>query len=165
VLGTIRRHLLAAKTGIYTGILSKFLKIGKNTEIYSPFYFTGGRRIRIGSNCRIHHNCFLNANVDEIIIGNGVVIQNGVTIISGQHDYSLRGVPIEKAPPSKGHRPLVIEDEVWISAHAIILPNSHLKKGVLVGAGAVVTSSLATEEYGIYAGNPAKLLKNRFDKG
>ena len=154
--------MMMAEVRIYTAVLSRFMKIGPHTEIFFPLFFANHRKISIGSGCRIHHNCFLNGRMGGITIGNGVIIQNGVTIVAGQHDYTNPDVPIEKGGPLKEYRPVVIEDDVWISPHVVILPNSHLKKGVLIGAGAVVTPSLETEEYGIYVGNPARFLKSRF---
>jgi len=55
----------------------------------------------------------------------------------------------------------VIGNDVWIGARVVVLPGVHIADGCVVGAGSVVTSSLA-EPYGIYAGNPARLLRHRF---
>lgn len=61
------------------------------------------------------------------------------------------------APP-----PLVIEDDVWFSHNAIITPGcKHIGRGAVIGAGAVVTRDVAA--YAIMAGNPARLLRMRFD--
>ena len=56
---------------------------------------------------------------------------------------------------------IVIGNDVWIGARVVVLPGVHIADGSVVGAGSVVTSSLA-EPYGIYAGNPARLLRHRF---
>ena len=56
---------------------------------------------------------------------------------------------------------IVIGNDVWIGARVVVLPGVHIADGCVVGAGSVVTSSLA-EPYGIYAGNPARLLRHRF---
>jgi len=53
-----------------------------------------------------------------------------------------------------------IMPDVWIADNAIVLSGVTLAVGSVVGAGAVVTKS--TEPYGIYVGNPARLLKLRF---
>jgi len=55
----------------------------------------------------------------------------------------------------------VIGNDVWIGARVVVLPGVHIADGCVVGAGSVVTSSLG-EPYGIYAGNPARLLRHRF---
>ena len=56
---------------------------------------------------------------------------------------------------------IVIGNDVWIGARVVVLPGVHIADGCVVGAGSVVTSRLA-EPYGIYAGNPARLLRHRF---
>ena len=57
---------------------------------------------------------------------------------------------------------LEIEDDVWIGHGAILLPRcKKIGRGAIVGAGSVVTRDVAA--YSIVAGNPARLLKMRFD--
>lgn len=56
---------------------------------------------------------------------------------------------------------IVIGNDVWVGARVVVLPGVHIADGCVVGAGSVVTSSLS-EPYGIYAGNPARLLRHRF---
>ena len=56
---------------------------------------------------------------------------------------------------------IVVGNDVWIGARVVVLPGVHIADGCVVGAGSVVTSDLA-EPYGIYAGNPARLLRHRF---
>lgn len=53
----------------------------------------------------------------------------------------------------------VVEDDVWIGANAIIMPGLTIKKGSIIGAGAVLTKD--TEPFGIYGGVSAKLIKFR----
>ena len=55
---------------------------------------------------------------------------------------------------------LVIENDVWIGARFIVLPGcSHIGKGVIIGAGSVVTKDIP--DYAVVGGNPAKVLKYR----
>jgi acetyltransferase-like isoleucine patch superfamily enzyme len=56
---------------------------------------------------------------------------------------------------------IVIGHDVWFGARVIVLPGVHVADGCVVGAGSVVTRSLE-EPYGIYAGNPARLIRHRF---
>ncbi len=60
---------------------------------------------------------------------------------------------------SKGN--IVIEDDVWIGARAIILSGIHIGQGAVIAAGAIVTHDVPP--YAIVGGNPAKIIKNRFD--
>ena len=57
---------------------------------------------------------------------------------------------------------LTIEDDVWIGHYAVILPNcKFIGRGAIIGAGAIVTKDVAP--YSIVAGNPARLLRKRFE--
>lgn len=58
--------------------------------------------------------------------------------------------------------PQIIEDDVWIGHHAMVLPSCrHIGRGSIIGAGAIVTRDVP--RYAIVAGNPAKILRERFD--
>ena len=61
---------------------------------------------------------------------------------------------------SKGD--VVIGNDVWIAHGALIVSGVNVGDGAIIGAGAVVTRSV--EPYGIVAGNPAKLVRKRFDE-
>ena len=54
---------------------------------------------------------------------------------------------------------IIVEDDVWIGFGAQVMGGVTLKRGSVIGAGAVVTHD--TEEYGVYAGVPARLIKYR----
>ena len=57
--------------------------------------------------------------------------------------------------------PQVIEDDVWIGHNAVILPGCRrIGRGSIIGAGAVVTRDVP--RYAIVAGNPARVLRQRF---
>ena len=58
--------------------------------------------------------------------------------------------------------PVIIEDDVWIGARAIILPGVIIGKGSVIGAGAVVAKSIPP--YSVAVGNPARVVKTRTDK-
>lgn len=58
---------------------------------------------------------------------------------------------------SKG--PIVIEDDVWIGAHALILSGTHIGKGAIIGAGSVVAKDVPP--YAVFVNN--KVVKYRFD--
>ena len=68
-------------------------------------------------------------------------------------------------PPAKSDLPLkgdtVIGNDVWIGQNAVILPGVHIGDGAIIGANSVVGSDV--EAYSIVVGNPARLLRKRFD--
>lgn len=59
-------------------------------------------------------------------------------------------------------RRVSIGNDVWIGRSAIVLPGVVIGDGAVVGAGAVVTKSVAP--YAIVAGNPAGVIRFRFDE-
>lgn len=89
--------------------------------------------------------------LNGVNFGAGVLIASGVKIISANHTSNLKREAEECGP-------IIIEDDVWIGAAAIILPGVTIAKGSIVGAGAVVTKSFF-KKGSVIAGNPAKLIK------
>ncbi len=92
-----------------------------------------------------------------ISIGNDVRIAAHAMIVSFDHNFDDVSQPIRLQGVTE--KPIVIEDDVWIGAGAKILGGSHVAKGCVIGANAVVKGR--TEPYGIYVGAPARLLKRR----
>ena len=56
--------------------------------------------------------------------------------------------------------PIIVHDDVWIGARAMILAGVELGQGAIVGAGAVVAKSVPP--YAIVVGNPARIIRYRF---
>ena len=56
-------------------------------------------------------------------------------------------------------KPVIIGDDVWIGARAIIMPGIVIGRGAVIGAGSVVTKNV--DEYAVVAGNPARVIKYR----
>lgn len=84
----------------------------------------------------------------------------GVHIHGGNHRYELgKGYMDELKKEYGDNPPVIIEDDVWIGANAIILRGVTIHNGAVVGAGAVVAKDV--EPYSIVAGNPAKEIKKR----
>jgi acetyltransferase-like isoleucine patch superfamily enzyme len=130
---------------------SKYNAIG----VFQPVIITAwGRnaRVEIGDQVGIS-GCSIVA-CERITIGNRVLIGAGALIIdTDAHPLS----PQDRAnglPPSTA--PIIIEDDVFIGARAIILKGVHIGRGAVVGAGSVVVKDVA--EMTIIGGNPAKLI-------
>ena len=78
--------------------------------------------------------------------------------------YTLDGWDMETPSaadmPFKGNT--VIGNDVWIGQNAVILPGVNIGDGAIIGANSVVGSNIAP--YTIVAGNPAKVIRKRFDE-
>jgi maltose O-acetyltransferase len=86
------------------------------------------------------------------------MIAPNVAIHSTTHIYHDIDLPMVMNGLSEIN-PIFIEDDVWIGRNVVILPGIRIGKGCIVGANSVVTKNL--EEYSIYGGVPAKLIKKR----
>lgn len=114
----------------------------------------------VGDNCALNSNVMINADIGgTILIGDWVIIAPNVVIRASGHIFSDPDRPIRL----QGHKPgkIIIEDDVWIGANAVILQDIKLGHGAIVGAGAVVTHDV--EPYQIVAGVPAKVIGSRLN--
>lgn len=137
--------------------LGTHLRIGQNTHMSA----IKGGFLRIGDYVGINRNAMINASYEGTIhIGDHCLISTNVVIRSSSHGYDRTDVPIR----SQGHigGKIIIEDDVWIGANAVVLPNVEIGKGTIVAAGAVVTRSFPP--YSIVAGVPAKVVRCRLQE-
>lgn len=118
-----------------------------------------------------HHYDFYG---DKLIIGKFCQIAAGIEIIMNGANHQMNAAstfpfyifegweqplpPLEKMP-IKGDT--VIGNDVWIGQNTTILPGVHIGDGVIIGANSVVGRDI--EPYSIVAGNPAQLIRKRFD--
>lgn len=112
---------------------------------------------------------FWGSDNEYLKIGDFVSIAEGVQfILGGNHGYnSITTFPFKVEfnkhkveALSKG--PIVICDDVWIGMNAIILSGITINQGSVIAAGSVVTKDIPP--YAIVGGNPARIIKYRFDK-
>ena len=108
-----------------------------------------------------------NAN-EELKIGNYVSIASGVKfILGGNHYYNtfstypFRVMCLNEEREAYSNGPIVIEDDVWIATDATILSGVNIGKGAVIAAGSVVVKDVPP--YSIVGGNPAKVIKYRFE--
>lgn len=133
------------------------ISIGKNCELQKGCQLiTYGGNITIGNRCSVNAYTLLYGQ-GNLEIGNFVRIAAQCVIIPSCHNFSNKNIPItDQGLTNKG---IIIEDDVWIGTGVRILDGVTIARGCIIGAGSVVNRS--TEEYGIYAGVPARLIKKR----
>jgi acetyltransferase-like isoleucine patch superfamily enzyme len=80
-----------------------------------------------------------------------------VLIQGANHNFERLDLPIV----DQGHRPslVIIEDNVWIAARAVILPGVRIRSGAVIAAGAVVARDVPADV--VVAGVPARILRPR----
>ncbi len=115
-----------------------------------------GVGLRIGNNSAIGAYSFIGAQ-GGVSIGNNVIMGPRVSIHAENHRYEDPRIPIRLQGETR--QGIIIEDDCWIGAGAIILDGVHIESGCVVAAGSVVTKDVPA--YAIVAGVPARIIKYR----
>ena len=142
---------------------------GENPQISVGTRISPHPNLEIGDNFIVGRNAYISAaHSTGIFIGNNVILAQGVFIRSANHSFSDTDVPIN----AQGHSSkevsledgrafsIIIEDDVWMGANALILSGVKIGRGSVIGAGAVVTP-MDIPEHSIVAGNPARIIGKR----
>ena len=131
-------------------------KFGKRVFIGSDVFFRYPKKIHIGDDVSINRNCsFYPSYYDKnakIILKNNIRIGPNCNFFAAGHNHKYLDLPDNAGE-------IVVEDNVWIGGGATILQAVTISEGTIIASGSVVTKT--TEEYGIYGGIPAKLIKYR----
>ena len=130
--------------------------VGKNVKIDEKCWFLWPERLFLGDNVVVGKDCILNAS-GEIVIQKDCLLGPGVVIWTQNHKFARLDMPINQQ--GYVYRRVVIEEDVWIAARAIVLPGVKVGKGAVIAAGSVVTNDV--EAFSVVAGVPAKLIKMR----
>ena len=108
--------------------------------------------VTIGDYTRIGIHCTV---IGPVCIGHHVNLAQGITVTALNHNFEDTSKRIDEQGIST--KPVVIGDDVWIGANAVILPGVKIGTHSIVAAGAVVTKDVP--EYSLVAGVPAKVIK------
>lgn len=108
--------------------------------------------ITIGDHSRIGIHCTV---IGPVAIGSHVNLAQGITVTALNHNFSEQEKCIDEQGVST--KEVVIEDDVWIGANAVILPGVHIGRHTVVAAGAVVKKDVPAGS--MVAGVPAKIIK------
>jgi acetyltransferase-like isoleucine patch superfamily enzyme len=142
----------------FRGFLARifFKKAGANLQIGRGVTFYDPSKISLGNNVYIARGCWFSAG-GGIEIGNDILFGPYVVVVTSNHSLKngayFWGATVDKEK-------VIFKDGCWIGAHVSILPGSSLGKGSLIAANSVLSGS--TEEFSIYAGVPARLIKYAF---
>lgn len=92
---------------------------------------------------------------DHVNIGANCIIMDGDIHNTNWQLRRLDRISSEKIPYK--HKPIIIEDDVWIGANSIVLKGVTIGARTIIGAGSVVTKDIPADC--IAAGNPCKVIK------
>lgn len=116
--------------------------------------------VTFGEACSVWFNAVVRGDVHFIKIGNKVNIQDGAVI----HCTYLKHPTVIGNNVSIGHNAIVhgctVNDNVLIGMGAIVMDNCVIGSNSIIAAGAVVTQNTVVEPGSIYAGVPAKKVKD-----
>jgi len=133
-------------------------KMGDNCFLAENAVVVGD--VTMGDNCTIWLNAVVRGDVNTITIGNNTNIQDGAIV----HCTYERSKTVIGNNVSVGHTAVVhgctIEDNVLVGMGAIIMDDAVIGNGSVVAAGAVVLSGTRVEPGSIYAGMPARKVKD-----
>lgn len=167
-------HELIARIG--------FASVGENVQLSDRASFYGADRIVLGDNVRIDDFCVISAGLGGILIGNHVHISVGASLIgagkitlcdyvcvssrtsiySSNDDYSgaaMTGPTLPTEFTNVRHADVLLGKHVVVGSGSVVLPGVTLEDGVAVGALSLVNRNC--EAFGIYAGTPARRVKER----
>ena len=140
-----------------------------NITVGDYTYYDDPESVENFNNNVLYHFDFIG---DKLIIGKFCQIATGVKFIMNGANHSIDGfstfpfsafgkdwqdTPL--TPDFKGDT--VIGNDVWIGYNATIMPGIQIGDGAIIASGSIVTKDVAP--YSIIGGNPAKLIRNRFD--
>ena len=136
----------------------KHPQIGENCFIAPNATIVG--EVTMGNECSVWFNAVIRGDVNKIILGNKVNVQDGAVI----HCTYQKCGTIVGNNVSIGHNAIVhgcvINENVLVGMGAIIMDNAQIGSNSIIAAGAVVLENTIVEPGSIYAGVPAKKIKN-----
>lgn len=155
---------------IWWAVKLKRAPVGKKKVVLANHMNPIVRRLALSSlGAEVAEDCQLNQGIrivmdypetSKLIVGKRVSVAPGVHFIcnSGPHPNSLlHQLSIAKNDLIK-QGSIVVSEDSWIGANAIILPGVKIGRGCVIGAGALVLKD--TEDFSVVAGVPAKKMRN-----
>lgn len=136
-------------------------KIGKNTFLAENAAIIGD--VVIGDDCSVWYGAVLRGDVNAIRIGDRTNIQDGAVLHTLYKGSPNPSQTIIGSDVSIGHNAIVhgavVGDKCLIGMGATLLDNAHVGTGCIIAANALVLSNAVLEPYGVYAGVPAKRVR------
>lgn len=140
-----------------------------NIEVGDYTYFAGDER---EANAFERRNVLFQSNNpdDRLVIGKFCSIASGVRFLMNGANHPDAGSTFpfwmfgkgwheRREPRQRG--PIIVGNDVWIGLEALLLPNVTIGDGAVIGARAVVTHDVPP--YAVVVGNPARVLRQRYD--
>lgn len=121
------------------------VRVHASAVIWNPRNLTLREHVLIGPGARIY-------NQGHVTVGARSVISQRAHLCASTHDITDPDFQLVL-------RPVVIGDRCWVAAEAFVGPGANMGEGAVLGARAALFED--AEEWGVYSGNPARLIKRR----
>lgn len=108
-------------------------------------------RLEVGDYVSIGENVWID-NLGKVTLADHTTISQGALLLTGNHNYKSTSFDLMVGT-------IDLEEGVWIGAKSVVCPNVVCKSHSVLTVGSVATADL--KAYTIYAGNPAKAVKER----
>lgn len=125
------------------------------SNLQGAIYLENGASLKIGNNVGMSSTrLWIHESAK---IGNNVKI-GGCVLITDTDAHPMDYMARRSSNEGTKSAPVVIEDDVWVGAHCIILKGVTIGARSVIGAGSVVTKSIPANR--VAAGNPCRVIKN-----
>ncbi len=111
--------------------------LGKGITAFNNVHFSAvDGKLEVGDSTSFNRNCII-VSRESIKIGEKCFFGPNVCIYDHDHVFDIEGVKIQYKTG-----PIVIEDNCWIGANAVILRGTHIGKGCVIGAGTIIKGDI-----------------------
>ena len=126
-------------------------KVGKGVVIKPSVNIKYPWKLTIGDHTWIGENAWID-NLADVNIGSDCCLSQGSMLLCGNHNFKKTTFDLMVSD-------IILEDGAWIGAHSVVCPGVICRSHSVLAVNSVATRNL--EEYSIYQGNPAILVKCR----
>ncbi len=100
---------------------------------------------------------YVSAGIETIFMCSGFHETRAISTCEfGSYDKEMKHVAQKEYPE------IIVKNDVWLGDECMIMADSQIENGCIIGARSLIPLHFRSEPYGIYAGSPAKLKKFRF---
>ena len=147
-------------SSVKSSVIDKTSKIGLNNQIFhcniNRYTYTGENcniiEAEIGSFCSIASNCIIGGAAHPVDwVSTSPVFHKGRNVLNKNFSDNAFE-PYQKT---------IIKNDVWIGSNSLVKAGVTIENGAVIGMGSVVTKNIPP--YEIWAGNPARFIRKRFD--
>lgn len=142
-------HTQAELNALFSQLIGK--PVDPSFRLFPPFYTDSGKHITLGKNVFINAGCQFQ-DQGGIVIGDDTLIGHNVVLATLNH--GIQPTDRHSLYPAA----ITIGSNVWIGAHATILPGVTIGDHAVIAAGAVVNKDVPART--VVGGVPAKVLKH-----